>query len=529
MIWDYGRLQVRRERFRLWYWLSEENYPVAIKLLLLAGYAYYFCPRKKNTMRTLVFCLFALLCFSCGGGDATSAATVAAPVSGQEQRDLETPNIKLNIAGTNPAGALLIGQYADQQFRADSGVVQGNMLVFTRNQPYRPGHYFAYFPDGTSVQMLIDADQQFTLTAQGGNIVGSMQVEGSEDNTLLYDALKFEASQQDDFRRVGQALRSLQAGTPEYNNFKAERDQLVAQRMAYLDGLFAKAPNSLFTSFKRSGQNPVLREIRGANGQIDEVAQVTAYRYDFWEGVDFADARLLATPVIINKLRRFMTELTPQNADSIKKSADFLMEKVLNYPDFYKFFANWITLEYEPGQSTVMDSDAIHVHMITNYFTRERAFWADSMTVYGLQDRASQMAQSLVGLPGPNITVNDDQGQPRTLYDLDAEYILVYMYNPDCDHCQEETPKLVQWYQQHQNQVDVYAIALDTEDAKWKNFIRQYNMGQFTNVFDPSNRSIFKTYYVDNTPELYLMNKDRIIIAKNLKVSQLDEAMTFTR
>jgi hypothetical protein len=34
---------------------------------------------------------------------------------------------------------------------------------------------------------------------------------------------------------------------------------------------------------------------------------------------------------------------------------------------------------------------------------------------------------------------------------------------------------------------------------------------------------------VDNTPELYLLNKDREIVAKNLKVSQLKDAIRLAK
>jgi len=79
------------------------------------------------------------------------------------------------------------------------------------------------------------------------------------------------------------------------------------------------------------------------------------------------------------------------------------------------------------------------------------------------------------------------------------------------------------------SELDVYAIALDTDPAKWKNFVQANNMSSWTNVYDPTNRSIFKTYYVDNTPELYLLDKDRKIVAKNLKVSQLKDAIRLAK
>lgn len=481
-------------------------------------------------MRLFTLVLISLLGFACGDSSTTSAAATGATAGvAPEMGDLEQPEIRVEVEGATLPGALLIGQFMEQQFRADSSYVDGNAVVFKNNQPYNPGHYYAYFTDGTSVQMLVDEDQTFTLKTRKGDLTNSMVVSGSETNDLLYQALKFEQSQAPEFQRLGSELRQTQRGSDAYEALQKARRDLVSTRQAHLNQLFDANPNSLFTAFKRAGQNPQLKEIRMPNGMMDEEAQVMAFRNEFWDGVNFSDDRLLRTPVIFNKLKRYITELTPQNANAIKESADKLLSKVLDKPEFYKFFANWITLQYEPGKSTVMDAEAIHVHMIQNYFTRERAFWSDSMVIYGLQDRADQMAHSLVGQKGPDITVPGIDGTPKRLYDLKKPYIVVFMYNPECDHCIEQTPKLLAAYQQLQSEIDVYAIALDTDANKWKGFVQSYGLGNFTNVFDPSNRSIFKTYYVDNTPELYLLGPDRTIVAKNLKAEQLPQALQLAK
>jgi peroxiredoxin len=461
-------------------------------------------------------------------GSATAASAISA--GELEGRKLESPDIRVAIGGVPLEGALLIGQFAEQQFRADQGVVQGNAVVFKRDEPYKPGHYYCYFSDGAAVQLLIDQDQTFSLSAPTAqNALLEMKVEGSVDNEMLYDVLRFEASQQDEFRRIGEAVRGTSPGSPAYDKLQADRGLLVSARTEYQDALFNKHPKSIFTSFKRAGRNPQLRDVRLPNGKLDEQAQVAAFRDDFWNGVDFNDVRLLNTPVIFNKLKRYIQELTPQNARAIIESTEKLMAKVMDKPEYLKFFANWITLQYEPGKTTVMDGAAIHVHMIQNYFTKDLAFWADSMTVYGLQQRADQMAYSLIGQQGPDITVPDVNGTPKRLYDLKKDFIAVYMYNPECEHCIEETPKFVAAMNELKSELDVYAIALDTDPTKWKNFIKANNMGNWTNVYDPTNRSIFKTYYVDNTPELYLLNKDREIVAKNLKVSQLKDAIRLAK
>ncbi len=485
---------------------------------------------KNKYMRLFTLSLLSLFLLACGDtASSTAAASVGSAGPVPEMGPLEQPDIRVEIEGVPLEGALLIGQFTEQQFRVDEAIVDGAAVVFKNNEPYKPGHYYAYFSDGTGVQMLIDEDQTFSMKARKVDLANTMVVTGSETNSLLYQALKFESSQAPEFQRLGNQLRQTQQGSEAYEQLQQERRALVNTRQETLNKLFDANPNSLFTSFKRAGQNPQLKEIRMPNGMMDEEAQVMAFRDEFWDGVNFNDERLLRTPVIFNKLKRYIQELTPQNANAIKESADKLLSKVLNHPEYYKFFANWITLQYEPGKSTIMDAEAIHVHMIQNYFTKERAFWSDSMTVYGLQDRASQMANSLVGQKGPNISVPGLDGSPKALYDLKKPYVVVFMYNPECEHCIEQTPKLTAAYQQLKNEVDVYAVALDTEQAKWKSFVQSYGLQPFTNVFDPTNRSIFKTYYVDNTPELYLLGPDRTIVAKNLKVEQLAEAIQLAK
>ncbi|NRB62472.1 MAG: DUF5106 domain-containing protein, partial [Saprospiraceae bacterium] len=69
---------------------------------------------------------------------------------------------------------------------------------------------------------------------------------------------------------------------------------------------------------------------------------------------------------------------------------------------------------------------------------------------------------------------------------------------------------------------EVFGIAIDTDNQKWTNYIRQTGMN-WINVYDPTNRSIYAKYFVDITPELYVINPERKIIGKNIKVYQIEE------
>ncbi|MBI5915837.1 MAG: redoxin domain-containing protein [Bacteroidetes bacterium] len=350
-----------------------------------------------------------------------------------------------------------------------------------------------------------------------------MQVEGSVDNQLLYESIKFEDGQRPLFQANANKMAALKPGQPGYLEMKAEQDKLLDARQAYLDKVFKEHPTSLFTSFKRAGQNPDLRDCYRPDGSLDTARYAYSYRVRFWDGTDFNDERLLYTPVVPKMLNRYITELTPQQPDSIVKYSISLVDRTVGKPEFYKYFANWIVLKFDPKESTLMDPQAVFVNMIERYFTYERATWSDSAEVFGLQQRAYEMSASLVGKKAPDVSAPGPDGKMYSIYEKKAPYIVVFMWNPDCDHCAEQTPKLIKIYNEWKDKgLDVYGIAVNTEDAKWRAALKKHG-APWTSVFDPTNKSIYGKYYVDNTPEVYLLNPERKIIAKNLHVDQILE------
>jgi peroxiredoxin len=408
----------------------------------------------------------------------------------------------------------LIGFYFDQNFLADTCRIQNGMIKFKKDEGYFQGFYYVSLPNEKYIQLMLGDDQMFTIECDFNNITRTMIVDGDEENKLYYESALFEEQMNPQLNAMSVRLKKYEKGSEDYERTKEQKLALDKKRSDYFKNILNKHPNSLFANFKFGGQNPELDE------SLNEQMQVVKYRQDFWKNVNFGERRLLCTPMIINKLKRYIEVLTPQNPDSIISAADHLMNRVENYPEYYKAFSNWIVKKYEPTKTTLMDPEAVFVHMIQNYFTHEKALWADSLTINTIQQRAFEMAQSLVGKDAPNVISTDTKGNKKELLDMKAPYLVVYMFNPDCEHCQEQTPKLIDYYKKMNGEIDVMAIAIETEEKLWKDYVKKTNM-PFTSVFDPTNRSIYAKYYVDITPELYVINPDRKIIGKNLKVFQI--------
>lgn len=474
------------------------------------------------------------LFFSCGNskGEADQAGYVSSQQNNYAQyeiisiapdKDIKPGNldIKGEIAGMPDGTTFLFGGYTGKYYRVDTAEARNGHFRFEKKEPQEPGLYFIVFPDQqTRLTILLNEDQEFKIKANAADLIGMTEFEGSLENKLFYETLRFENELKPDYTRITDGLADHEIGSPEYNQLVMEQYDLNEKKAQYLENLFRKHPKTLFASFKEAGQNPNVKYEFNDDKSLSQ-KYVKEYRDRYWENVNFKDKRLLRTPVISNKIERYFSSLIPQNQDSIIYYAEKLMTRVLDHKEYFQYFANWITLKYEPTKTTLMDPEKVFVFMIQNYFTRERAFWSDSMQIYGLQLRAQEMAGSLVGNKGLDVRAMNDKGEIKSIYEIPEDYVVVYMWNPSCEHCQEQTPKLVEFYKEwHPKGVEVFSIVLNTEDDEWKKAIEKYKM-PWINVNDPSNRSIYGKYYVDVTPEIYLLDKERMIIGKNLKVEQI--------
>ena len=113
------------------------------------------------------------------------------------------------------------------------------------------------------------------------------------------------------------------------------------------------------------------------------------------------------------------------------------------------------------------------------------------------------------------------------MYDIKNKYTILYIFDPDCGHCKEETPKLVDFYNKNKTKfdVEVFAVSADTSMVKMKNFIKDFKMPWITvngpRTYLPKHYSEF--YYSETTPSLYILDKKHVIIAKKLPVKQLED------
>ena len=435
-------------------------------------------------------------------------------------------NISFKIDGYTEGVAQLIGVYADANYLADTAKIsKDGRIDFASKTGYSEGLFFLLLPDQKNIQFLIANGENFTLKTKKGDLINGMQVEKSLENQLFFDNQKYQVALEQKFNALTAEMKKYVLGSPKYDSLINIQKQLIDERDGKVVELKEKYPAAFLTKFKLAGQNPRLRFTYRADGSLDSSQTMINYKADWWNDVDFADGRLLHTPVFFNKMKKYMLELTAQNPDSIIKSADFLIDKTLNNKDYFNVAANWITYNNKPGTGTLMDCDAIYSHLILKYFTPERAIWTTPADVASMRKTAKEMQISLIGMTGLDVQAKNNNGDMKSIYGLNATVTVIFIYNPDCEHCQEETPKLRGVYDQWKNRgVEVFSIAANAKNREeWQKFAKNYAVN-WTDVWDPELKSKFhEKYYIDITPECYVLDKNHKIIAKNIKPDQLPE------
>ena len=423
--------------------------------------------------------------------------------------------IDVTIAGFQADEAYLAYYLGDKQYIKDTTTVEDGHFVFAGDEPLPGGIYLVVMPpDNRYFEVIVNTDQHFTLRTDTADLVAHMKVKGSEENTVFFEDLLFLAEK----RKEGQALQAQgEAG-------KAALAALDTEVKAYRSAFMDRHPDFLYTKVLRSMEDP---EVPEAPAGADSLFAFYYYRNHFFDQVDFSDDRLLRTPVLYNKANTYIERLTYRHPDSIAQSLDLILRQAEANDEVFQFFVVHYLNKY--AQSKIMGYDAIYVHLVENYYMSGKAWWTDSATVEKMAERALALSPTLIGRPAPDFRVTDDQGRVQSPHGVKADYLILYFWDYDCGHCKKITPQLAKSFQQYAGYpVRLLAVSINGDEATWREKTAEYGLDApgIINSQDHYRRSGFdKMYDIRSTPRIFLIDRDKNILAKQISVEQLEDIL----
>ncbi len=435
--------------------------------------------------------------------------------------------IKATIHGLKDTICFLGNYYGDKQYIKDTAKVdsKGN-CEFKGDEKLPGGIYLVVVPSKRYFELIIDNEQTFSVETDTSDFVGKMKIKGSVDNQMFYDYLRFVDKEQKEAEPLRALLKKVKNNKDSTKQLQDKLAVIDKDVQNYKLDFIVKHPDSFQAKVFNASREPDIPEAPLLpNGKKDSSFAYKYYKQHFFDYIDLTDDRLLRTPVFHNKLKQYITTVVVQYPDSIIKEADTLVAKTKGNKEMFKYVVWYVTNWSE--SSNIMGFDAIFVHMVEKYYNTNQAYWVTPTNLEKMTNRAKVLKGLLLGGKIPNVTMQDTSNVYVTLYNVQAKYTILYFWDPTCGHCQKETPKLRSMYDSLKalkRNVEVYAVCADPNLKKeWKKYIIEHKL-DWINVMDAQNVTGFHTTYdIFSTPVIYLLDENKIILAKRLSVEQLKE------
>ena len=437
---------------------------------------------------------------------------------------------------------IYLGHYSGKQYPVIDSVKLNDKSegIFKGPKELGGGIYLVVYPAKDKfLEILIDKQQHFSLMADTANPTAKKFI-NSADNDLFNNYQKF----------MGVKGRAIDEGTKALKNAQTAKDStLITERLkktseeisGFRKQFVDKNPDNLLSILMHLMEEPKIPTAENhPGGKYDSTFAYRYFKDHYWDGLNFWDDRITRTPATLfdERLDKYYTNLVYQHPDSVIREMDWMLGYASASPEMtryllVKFVNRYLNMKY-------MWEDAVFVHLFQKYFSSKDYDWLTPQGKKIITDRAYNLMANIMGNPAENISLPDSSGKIQTLYENSSPFTIVCFWDPTCGHCKELVPVLDSMYQAKWEKagIKIFAVAKETEGTKkdWLDMLHKHQLKGWTNVYysrEEEKKRVnagipgyTQLYDAQVVPTVYLLDKDKRIIAKKLTWQQTDDILS---
>jgi len=464
-------------------------------------------------------------------------------------------NFKFQVEGVKDATIFLARYFGEQLFYSDTTTCDANGAFSFHKEEHLGGVYAVVVPDGkpdstgkegvTFFEVIL-TEEEVDLKTTSKDFIGDMIVNKSKENDIFYGYYHFIKGQTDKAAESRQVLKTVNK-TKEPKVFKKAKDYLTEldqQVKDYQRKLAIDNKGMFIAQVIGMSIEPVIPEVP------DSAAKDFRYQYyksHYFEFTDFTDKRIVHTPVFSKKFKRYFDQVLVKHPDTIFKEAVNIIDQIEPGSDLFKFVVNHISYSYET--SNIMGMDEVFVRMALKYFCKDKngvspAFWWDDDKNKEICERAHELLPLIVDTIAPNIILMDTTEKNWVnMHQVKADYTILVFWDAGCGHCKKEIPKLQKLMDELRGRDDyefqIIGINTELENDAWRKYLKDQNIKDWIHISDNpeinknhinilrdgtttlESLNFRQTYDIFSTPQIYLLDKDKVIKAKKLNAKTL--------
>lgn len=414
------------------------------------------------------------------------------------------------------------GTYASDTARRDS---KGRFVFERKDRRVFPGLYFFLNPAGRHVDFVIYHETpEFTFSTKDDDWTGNMKVKGSKENEIFFRFHHITAE-------IYASIDSAEAKKSDDEAFKEYRKEMMIMLDQRKTKLIEDNPNSFISLMMNATRDPEVPRVNENGDTLTRRQGMEYYMEHYFDHMRLDDDALVRTPEYVFK-RRILDyldrNLKGADAETLCHYIDNMMERARPSKEVFRWLVHTVTEKYL--QSNVMSYDAVYVHMVKKYYASDENYWSSPSSIEMNMRRAEKWERLLLGKTAIDLVLKDDMGMIHQLHAQQHKYTLLIFWSPTCGHCKTIIPALYEKFLTYKDRCDIGAFAIlsepdDTTVEKWRDFVKEHKMTDedWINLNGgEANIDWHDVYDIETTPQIYLLDKDKVFLAKKLNADTFE-------
>lgn len=380
------------------------------------------------------------------------------------------------------------------------------------------GMYFLYFKQKGDLAQVIFNEPKFSMAIDYKDLLGSMKVDGSIENQVYYNYLRYLNQQ-----RKAIELINKEEGLAEIQ--KTQKQNVLDQEVKTKQKSIIEAnPNTLVAAFIQASLEP---EIPNSPARLSEAEaqdwRFYYYRDHYFDDFDLSNSSLLYTPVFQNKLNVYRNQLTPQEPDSMIAMVNRLISLAEDNEEVKRYLI--IDLVNEFARSKVVCMDKVYVYMVDTYYASGVADWVDKDQLNKMLSRANSLRNNLCGVKAYNFKLTSASYEQVELNQIKADWTILVFLKSDCSHCDKV---LLDLKSLEPTNADYKIVTIHQKgDQNWLNQLADFKNDKWLNLIDTQGEIDWaKQYNLDSYPLVYVLDANKVIRYKRVEANQIQQIIS---